>query len=298
MAVTIAGMAGASNEVSDIQWSRIWGRSGGREHVHDTGLAVTPTGTARQVSIAAGYVYAEGGVEAYFDAAETVTVAANSSGSTRYDMIVAEFNWSAQTVTIEAREGVSSVDSLTRTVGSQWDVPLALLEVSDGQGVFASGDIAARRPKRDTYCTVSLPADMTGVSEQSATLLDDWSADVESGLLTVAADGATVHVSGDYDISYDLLASHEASVDSWALVYVGTNVTGTTFATNLIETRIGWSPWTSSGAQGHSAHGRVTASLSAGDKIGVTFYGDKSGNTADWTVEAGAATHLNVRRLA
>lgn len=147
MAITVAGFEGASNQVNQAQWARLLSRpSGGvREHVEGSGLVVTPTANAREVSVAAGYGYG-GGVEFYNDAPVVLTAAANTSGAVRYDMVVAAINWSVPSVTITIRQNVSSVTALNRSPGSLQDVPLAMLTVNNGQTVFPAAQVMDIRP--------------------------------------------------------------------------------------------------------------------------------------------------------
>jgi hypothetical protein len=66
--------------MSEAQWARIWSRTGGStEHIEGTGLAVSETASAREVSIAVGYGYC-GGIEFYNDDPVALTAAANTTG--------------------------------------------------------------------------------------------------------------------------------------------------------------------------------------------------------------------------
>lgn len=147
MAITIAGMAGASYDIDAAQYPRIFGRTGGaNQHVEGAGWVVTPTGSAREVSIAAGYGYACH-VEAYSDAAVTLTAGANTSGSTRYDMVVFTYDWGTPANSaFSIKASTSVVTSLTQTPGTTWEMPVARLTVADGQGAFSTADVLDIRP--------------------------------------------------------------------------------------------------------------------------------------------------------
>lgn len=160
MAIIIAGMAGASYDVDAAQWPRVLGRSGGaKQHVEGAGWLVTATANAREVSIAPGYGYAMN-VEAYSDSAVTLTAGANSSGSTRYDMVVFTYDWGTPANSaFSIKASTSVVTALTQTEGTTWEMPVALLSVSDGQGVFNASQITDLRPLGHGVVNIELSTD-------------------------------------------------------------------------------------------------------------------------------------------
>jgi len=92
------------------------------------------SGNASPLSVAAGgaCVY---GMLYDSDAAVSVNVPAPPSGLSRYDYVVLRRDWSAQQVRIGRVVGIAGVvpaiPTLTQTAGTIWEVPLALLLVTD-----------------------------------------------------------------------------------------------------------------------------------------------------------------------
>jgi hypothetical protein len=153
-------------------------------------------------------------VEAFNDTSVALTVAANSSGSTRYDMVVAVFDWPSRTVTLTIRQNISSVAALTRSIGSTWDVPLAMLTVNNAQGVFSAGQVLDLRPVGRGRLTVTAAAGFTGITALYA--------NARNGSVqltgTIRRSGSDVNVGGDglvigsipARLNPDRLVNHEA----------------------------------------------------------------------------------------
>ena len=159
----------------------------------------------------------------------------------------------------------------------------ALLVESDTGSLYQS-DGSAWALAGGGYCSAKLSADVT-VSEATTTLINTWADDENSGQFTVGSSGVTVTDAGVYLVSFDVLMVHGVDTQSWYSATLGVNVSGTTFATELRTVRdYSEGKFATNERQSTSVSGTTIASLSAGDVVGVTVYGDKSGNTASWTV--------------
>lgn len=153
MAITTVGFDDA--DITEAGFSKLMQYAGecAFKHGVPSGLAVTPGPATRQVSISAG-VGLFPGLLAESGAVETLTLAANSSGSTRTDYIVLAADWSANTVTPAVVQGTSSAAPvLTQTAGVLWHLPLARVPVPNGYAsTFTSGHITTCKPlPRQSY---------------------------------------------------------------------------------------------------------------------------------------------------
>lgn len=115
------------------------------------------SGANRTVQIAAGSGVCCG-VKDTTSAAATLTVAANTSGSTRLDVVVATFNWAAGTpvTSFAVIQGTTSLPaintggsvvstSVNRIPGVQYDAVLAVISVPNNAGVLSSSNVLDRR---------------------------------------------------------------------------------------------------------------------------------------------------------
>jgi hypothetical protein len=122
-----------------------------------TAWAVTAYASAnRTVQIAAGQGVCCG-VEDTTSAAATLTVATNTSGSTRNDVVVASFNWSTNLTTFAVITGTSSgiptintggsvvAGQINRIPGVQYDAVLAVVPVPNNAAVLSSSSVLDRR---------------------------------------------------------------------------------------------------------------------------------------------------------
>lgn len=109
--------------------------------------AVTATSADRTVSIAPGSGQACG-VTDTTTAAESLQLPVNSSGQTRYDLIVNRFLWTDPVtdpvftyVLGIPGAGVPNVAGLTQIPGTQYDGVLAVARVASGQGALTGNDL-------------------------------------------------------------------------------------------------------------------------------------------------------------
>lgn len=116
------------------------------------------SGANRTVQIAAG-TGACCGVKDTTGAAATLAAAANTSGSTRTDVVVATFNWAAGTPTTSfavitgTSAGIPTINTggsvvagqINRIPGVQYDAVLAVLPIPNNAGVLSSSNVLDRR---------------------------------------------------------------------------------------------------------------------------------------------------------
>lgn len=109
--------------------------------------SITPTSADRTVSIAAGSGQACGVIDTTITA-ETLQLPANTSGQTRYDLIINRFKWTDPVtdpiftyVLGTPGAGVPNADGLIRTPGTQYDGLLAVARVASGQGALSGNDV-------------------------------------------------------------------------------------------------------------------------------------------------------------
>lgn len=141
MALTTAGFQGV---VTESQEAGRFYRIAPPALVDGTAdLKVTSTTGTRALRVAVGTAQVCG-VTVTNDAVASFTLAANSSGSARFDVIVLRVTWSGATSTADlyARQGSSGgPPSLTRNVGSVYEFPLAVVRVGASASTISSGDV-------------------------------------------------------------------------------------------------------------------------------------------------------------
>lgn len=167
MAITVYGVEGI---FPDSQFAQMHADEGALPAGHGvaSGLAVTlSAGADRQVQIAAGRA-AGAGVVFHEDAATTLALPTNTSGKSRIDLIVAQWDWAAARAAFQAAGGVDNLDAastaaqaaagsfqsvqgtpgttpvapyniLTQVPGDKWQEVLAEQLVRNNVGVFTAG---------------------------------------------------------------------------------------------------------------------------------------------------------------
>lgn len=116
-------------------------------------LPTVNTSVTRTINVATGRGQACGVYEET-DAVEQVVFAANSGAGTRFDFLVATFNWTTKTRIFRALQGAvgaypainsstTAVDAtkVNRVPGVQYDAIIAAVQVPVGRGIFQPGDI-------------------------------------------------------------------------------------------------------------------------------------------------------------
>lgn len=159
MTITVIGVAGSMDVT---EFSRLMRRAGDALTSEEvaTGLQVSVATGTRVVSVSAGESV-QAGTLLTSDAAQTVTLAANTSGLSRVDLIIAEIRWTnngtatnetnagnivALTGTPAANPVAPNLTSASRNPGVIWRVPLAKVTVTNGAGQLAAGNVADARP--------------------------------------------------------------------------------------------------------------------------------------------------------
>lgn len=139
MATTVAGFSDP-NTISEGTWSQYWADTPMREQT--IGFAVTRVALSLNLSIAGGQAWL-GGVFYSTDAADSVTLAGNSSGSERFDLVVLEANWTTKTVSAAVVQGSpgGGVPLASRTAGTLWQAEVAVVRVPNGATEIQPADI-------------------------------------------------------------------------------------------------------------------------------------------------------------
>jgi hypothetical protein len=156
VAMTVRGFDSPALQFNETSWAEYQKRSNGMGNVHGvwSGGAVTPgTGRTVDVAIIDGVLP---GVWFVTDAATTaVAIAANAGTNRRIDYIVAEGDWTANTVTLKAVTGVAATaptaPALTQNAGALWQMPLARVTVQGNATTIAAADVEPAAPKRLTF---------------------------------------------------------------------------------------------------------------------------------------------------
>lgn len=145
--------AGFTGTVDQGAWSKLMGMATTRFRVASSTdwLVAANTGATRTVTVAAGSGFACG-VNDSTTAQDSLTFTANGGGSTRYDAVVATFDWSANSVTFQVIAGTTSPPAVNTTTsvvttkinripGTRYDAVLAIVQVRSGVGAFSAGDV-------------------------------------------------------------------------------------------------------------------------------------------------------------
>lgn len=142
---------GFDGTITENYWSNIMWRSGEiafRHGVWSGGVTTAAVGT-RTVSVSAIDCMIAG-IWHTTSSPTTVSLAANTSGNPRMDIIVAEADWSTNTVTIKAVQGTPSPSPVRPVLalggGSLWQMQLARIIVPNGASTITAGQIELCRP--------------------------------------------------------------------------------------------------------------------------------------------------------
>lgn len=125
------------------QWSLIANGIGHGDEIYTPGSwAVTPSGSGRNLTIAAGSGQG-GGVTVITTVAETRNCAALATGTVRYDSLVLRHDWSSKTsdfIVIQGNSSLGLAGSVVRTPGTTYDIPIAILQVTGATTVTIARD--------------------------------------------------------------------------------------------------------------------------------------------------------------
>lgn len=188
---TSEGAAGDAGAYSAAQWQDTWQTWEGQNKANrgvlrgvDNELAVTASSPAdTNVNVATGAAQVNG-VWYLNNASVPVGIAANSSGSTRIDIIVLTADYTAQTVRIAVVQGTpaAGLPSLTQTA-LIYQIPLAYLTLASGFTSIANSAITDMREYANIPANVGVD-----VTNSSGAALDSGSA-----VIWLAAGGAAIN---------------------------------------------------------------------------------------------------------
>lgn len=175
MAITVWGVDSEFELTYAAKQQRAQSLAAPREDGVLSGFVVSVATGSRLVSVSAGEAVAPF-VLIESDAAETVTLDANTSGNPRTDVIVLEVNWSGSSTTagdvkyVKGTPGTSPVaPTLTRDAGSVWQIPLAEVRVVNGAAQLVAGNLTNLYPQVDTgYIALSLPGSYSQTAQPLA----------------------------------------------------------------------------------------------------------------------------------
>ncbi|HEX8489307.1 MAG TPA: hypothetical protein VF642_12235 [Propionibacteriaceae bacterium] len=168
MAINVYGVVGT---IDDGHWAQLLQDlgDGGNGMSVAAGLLVSPATGTRLVSVTSGRSV-QAGTWATVDAS-TVSLVANTTSNTRFDVVCLQVNWAAATaafnatagdlatkaaaargaagslIAVQGTPGTSPVlPALTQNPGVLWQTPLAMVRVPGGAGQLAASDVTRCRP--------------------------------------------------------------------------------------------------------------------------------------------------------
>lgn len=179
---------GDAGPYSSADWSQLWQQlflayadNAGVIPGIDDDLAVVATSPdSNQVSVSAGAAIVRGRWY-YNDADELVSIAANASGSTRFDIIYLERHVTNQEVRLGLIQGTpaSGLPSLTQNA-TVWQIPLAYVTVANGFTVITQADITDLREWATIPSFMAIPVTNVSASVLESGAVGVWSGTAES----------------------------------------------------------------------------------------------------------------------
>lgn len=165
MAITSAGYDETVTETSWAGLSQVLGSTAGVRGSGD--LAVSGVAGVRTVQVAAGTAHGWG-IQDVLDAAETVTLTANTGSVTRYDTIALQRDWGTNTTSVVAVAGGSTaaLAALTVTPGVLTQQPLGIVPVAAGATSLDGVTVVDYRARAPRLC-VSAQAPTNPVHHQA-----------------------------------------------------------------------------------------------------------------------------------
>jgi len=147
MAFNAAGFDGTVTEADFAAMMAGVGDHGILGTYNDSLFSATRVVAARQMLIQPGVVLAPGCAGTLTVATNSPAASANSSGVPRIDLVVARFDWSANTVVLATKEGTPAASpqppALTQTPGTLFEVPLRQSRLNSGSAEYTTTDVAA-----------------------------------------------------------------------------------------------------------------------------------------------------------
>lgn len=175
--MTIAAKGFTDTVANEADWAKLMSimARGCWDETVDNGFNPSLPTATRRVAVASGDLVAAG-VLVNNSASVNVDLPANSSGSSRIDIVVLTINWSADTVSLTSVQGLAAATpvapTLTKTAGTTWQVPIAQVLVRNGVTQIATGDMTDIRPTRrkTTTYTPSISAITIGPNASARTI--------------------------------------------------------------------------------------------------------------------------------
>jgi len=186
-----------------FRWLRQWllgdNTTEGVHKTYQNELEVTGTSTPIQIDTGAASVY---GIPYWNTSAVNKTIA-TPSAATRYDRVVLQAGWAAQTVRIAVltgTEGLGTPPAVTQSDGVTWEISLATLQVTTG------GVITVTDTREYVHPNIAVDENML-----DAAVAGDGLAGGDGSVLSVNVDDATIETNAD------TLRVKDAGIDSDAL---------------------------------------------------------------------------------
>lgn len=136
--------------ITEAEWrtmARLW-TPNGVDMTYNNGLQVYGDSSGRQVKVKTGRVWVDG----FFGentSEKTISLATNSSGNPRIDLIVAQVDPSTNKITIEVVQGTPAaspaIPSMTQSATGIYQVPLGYATLASGYSTVAAGDVTEYR---------------------------------------------------------------------------------------------------------------------------------------------------------
>lgn len=144
-----AGTAGDLN--TEDQWTkmaRLFAATGVAGDPGSTVVQVFGDSTGMLVKVRAGRAIVRG---VYYEntATKNLTIAANSTGSTRIDRIVLKLDPTSNTVTAVVKQGSTTAPALTQDDLGVWEMPLARVTVANGAVTISPSNVTDERVHTD-----------------------------------------------------------------------------------------------------------------------------------------------------
>lgn len=141
---------GPGSTVNEAQWGRIMGSfltDGVSPNILDLLEVTEDSPVGMNVRVAAGQAFVQGH-QGRWESVNELTVANNSSGSTRYDSVVVRMNRTSNVVELDIVQGSAASASADPTLTQNatiWEIEIARITVANGATTIATAQIGDRR---------------------------------------------------------------------------------------------------------------------------------------------------------
>lgn len=221
MAISVIGVNGS---MGVVEWSILSERMMDAKQSCEvvSGLGVSAASGTRALSVAAGESV-QAGTRALSDAAVTKTLAANTSGQTRIDLVCMQVDWfngttantsgtAGDIVVLQGKPAANPIaPAVTQDAGNLWQTPLAQVQVANGASTFTS-----------VYLTDVRPISSGGYTSATLAPPGAWNVPAASAW-TVERVGGTAFMGGRFSLTSGgpLAAGYQTTFGDAALVPPG-----------------------------------------------------------------------------